>query len=126
MDPSSEDLGTFPLSEIIPQLFATIRSVEVAYADYPEAQAILSRMAGLLTDERLELAQRADSDPAAARRLGRLLFALNEIYFPISGMMFGKLSPMAHFELIDLSTPIILLVTHGLATIQRIEQDAAN
>ena len=126
MDPSSDDLGSFPLSEIIPQLFDTIRRVEAPYADYPEAYAILSRMSGFLTDERLGLAQRADTDLAAAKRLERLLLALNELCLSMNALKFGQPSALAEFRLKDLSTPIILLITHGLATIERIEGNLVN
>ena len=126
MDLFSEDLGSFPLSEIVPQLFDTIRRVELAYADYPEAHAILSQMTGFLTDERLGLADHADTDLAAAKRLERLLLALNELYVPLPGMKFGQLPPIPHFELSNLSTPIITLIAHGISTIDRIKQQAAN
>ena len=126
MDPSSDDLGSFPLSEIIPQLFDTIRRVELAYADYPEAYAILSRMSDFLTAERLGLAQLADTDLEAAKRLERLLLALNELCLSMNVLKFGQPSALAEFQLKDLYTPIILLIPHGLATIERIEGNLAN
>ena len=117
MDPYSEDLGGYPLQEIIPQLFDTIRRVETAYADYPEAAAALAEMSLLLTDEPLALAQRADTDLEAAKRLQQMLYALNERFVATSKLKFGQASSTAEFALKDLSTPIVMLITHGLATI---------
>lgn len=126
MDPSKDDFGNYSLSEVIPQLFDTIRSVEAAYAEYPQAAAAVAEMSRLLTDERLALAQRADTDLAAAKRLEKLLYALNERFTATNELKFGLASSMAEIALKDRSTPIVMLITHGLAIIYRIEQEHAS
>lgn len=123
MDPYSDDLGNQPLSEIIPQLSQGIKDALVKFRDRPEALEILQRMANFMTEERLGLANTADSDLAAALRLKRLLMAFNALLISLDEVMRLKAPDRteSYLAMTESSLVLVCLVTHGLSTIERIE-----
>lgn len=77
-----------------------------------------------MTKERVGLARTADSDLAAALRLKRLLMALNELLLSLGDAMPASDRSRSHMEMLMSSTALTCLVTHGLSTIERIEDSA--